>query len=294
MAKVRQAIISDAGVSSRFLPIVKTIPKGMIPIGNKPAMQLQVEECMEAGVEKIIIVCRRDTIDIYNDYFFNHREDLEEFLTGMGKADRFRPVSKLFELPHIEFVLQTENLPYGTAAPLISSKDSLIQGEPFFFLQGDDLVLADKKDCEILNEEYEKDAHYAAYMMVQDVDMDKATPGGMVKFKDGTKDELDFIVEKPKKEDAPSNYLSYGRFLYTWNIWDYMDPKNTGLDGEFWNVDALTALAKDRPVKVVVNQGNWVTNGDPKQWLKAQLLFGIHENSGYSQEIRDYMKELLA
>lgn len=292
MSKVRQAIISDAGVSSRFLPIVKTMPKGMIPIGNKPAMQLQVEECRDAGVEKIVIVCRRDTLDIYNDYFYNRREDLDEFLTKMGKPQRFDPVEDLFDLPHIEFVLQTENLPYGTAAPLISAKDSLFEGEPFYFLQGDDLVFAEKKDCQILKEEYENNSKYSAYMMVQEVDMDKTTPGGMVKFKDGTTDELDYIVEKPKKEDAPSNKQSYGRFLYTWDIWDYMDPANTGLDGEFWNVDALTAMAKEHPVKVVANEGNWVTNGDPKQWLKAQLLYGIN-NPEYGREIRDYVKEIL-
>lgn len=289
--KVRQALISDAGLASRFLPIVKSIPKGLIPIGNKPAMQYQIEECMEAGVEKIIIVTRRDTLDIYKDYFQNERTDLLEFLTKMGKPERFDSVKKIKDFPQIEFVLQDEDLPYGTAAPIISAKSALFEGEPFYFLQGDDLVFAEKRDCQILKEAYEADSSYAGYMMVQDVDMDKATPGGMVKFKDGTIDQLDYIVEKPKKEDAPSNYLSYGRFLYTAKIWDYMDPKNIGLDGEFWNVDALTLMAKENPVKVVINQGNWVTNGDPKQWIKAQLLFATKES--YWNDVKEYAKELI-
>jgi UTP--glucose-1-phosphate uridylyltransferase len=289
--KVKQALITDAGLASRFLPIVKSIPKGLIPIGNKPAMQLQIEECMEGGAEKIIIVCRKDTIDIYKDYFLNERLDLKDFLTKMGKPDRYDSVAKLKDFPEIEFVLQDDNLPYGTAAPIISAKSALTEGEPFFFLQGDDLVFAEKRDCQVLNEAYEADSSYAGYMMVQYVDMDKATPGGMVKFKEGTTDLLDFIVEKPKKEDAPSNYLSYGRFLYTPTIWDYMDPKNIGLDGEFWNVDALTLMAKEKPVKVVINQGNWVTNGDPKQWLKAQLLFATKES--YWEDVKEYAKELI-
>lgn len=272
---VTQAIISDAGVSSRFLPIVKTIPKSMLPIGNKPVIQILVEECLEAGLIEIIIVCREDTKPIYQDYFNNTREDLRIFLTEMNKPERYNYVNKVLDFPEIKFIIQDPELPYGTAAPILSAKHLLKQNEPFVYIQGDDVVLADKGDCSVLVEEYNSNQNYQAFMIAQEVVPERVHLYGSIKFKEGSDEELDFIVEKPKLEEAPSHLVSYGRFLYNYNIFDYMNSERLGKDNELWNVDALTALAKDYPVKVVRNKGEWYTTGDPLNYLKAQIAFGV-------------------
>ncbi|MBR0467998.1 UTP--glucose-1-phosphate uridylyltransferase, partial [Candidatus Saccharibacteria bacterium] len=101
MKTVRKAIITDAGFASRYLPITKTIPKAMVPIGAKPAMQLCVEECMEAGIEEIIIVATPNTMakDIYDNYFHDKAENVRDLLEKQGKSERFEPVEEVLNFP---------------------------------------------------------------------------------------------------------------------------------------------------------------------------------------------------
>ena len=96
MSAIKKAIITDAGFASRYLPITKTIPKAMIPIGAKPVMQLCVEECVEAGIEEIIIVATPNTKskEIYDDYFHNKADNVKLLLDKQGKSDRFKAVAK--------------------------------------------------------------------------------------------------------------------------------------------------------------------------------------------------------
>ena len=103
MSKIKKAIITDAGFASRYLPITKTIPKAMIPIGSKPVMQLCVEECAKAGIEEIIIVATPNTKskEIYDDYFHNPASNVKELLTKQGKTERFEPVQEVLNLPKI-------------------------------------------------------------------------------------------------------------------------------------------------------------------------------------------------
>jgi UTP--glucose-1-phosphate uridylyltransferase len=288
---VKQAIITDAGLASRFLPIVKTIPKSFIPIGSKPIMQILIEECVEADIGRIILVAREETRQVYEDYFTNNCEWLNEELALLGKTERFAPVQEVLDLPEIEIIVQDKNLPYGTAAPVLSAKPYLAQGEPFLLLQGDDVVFAKKRDAQILVEEFQKGENYAGYMMAQHHEFEGRSAIGMIKVRDGTDDELDYIVEKPLKKDSPSSLGSYGRFLYTFKIFDYMNDTRLGVGGELWNVDALTAMAQDHPVKVVRNMGQWITTGDPHNYLKAQIMAGLEGKN--SDELKEFVQSLL-
>ena len=110
-----KAIITDAGFASRYLPITKTIPKAMIPIGPKPVMQLCVEECAEAGIEEIIIVATPNTKsrEIYDDYFHNPALNVKSLLDRQGKSERFEAVEKIMQFPKITVIEQDANLPYG-------------------------------------------------------------------------------------------------------------------------------------------------------------------------------------
>ncbi|MBD3362514.1 NTP transferase domain-containing protein [Candidatus Dojkabacteria bacterium] len=270
---IKQAVISDAGISSRFLPIVKTIPKSFLPIGNKPIIHYLVEECAEAGVEKVIIVAREETKTFFDDYFHNSCDELEELLKNMNKLNRFKSVKNVFDLPKVQVITQDLDLPYGTAAPVISARSYLTEEEPFLFLHADDLVIADNKDCKVLVDEYEENSDYAGYMITEEISLERVHLYGMVKTKGQNKDQLDRIVEKPTQKDTPSLLASYGRFLYKYKIFEYLDIDRLGKDNELWNVDALTAMAQEYPVKVVKNKGTWVTTGDPLNYFKAQILF---------------------
>ncbi len=285
MSAVKKAIITDAGFASRYLPITKTIPKAMIPIGAKPVMQLCVEECVEAGIEEIIIVATPNTKskEIYDDYFHNKAENVKALLDKQGKSDRFEAVEKVLNFPKITVIEQDANLPYGNGSPIVSAKDYVKDEEAFVVLYSDDLILGEG-DVKTLIEDYEKAPNAKAVIAAQEMPEEVWHKYGMIALKEnGT---LSHIVEKPKTPDlAPSNLTSYGRYLLTPEVFDYLVPSNTGLDGELWTVDAITKLAEHGDVVVAHSKGKWITTGDPKNYFLAHLEY-VLSHTDYGDDVR--------
>ena len=269
MSAIKKAIITDAGFASRFLPITKTIPKAMIPIGAKPVMQLCVEECAEAGIEEIIIVATPHTKakEIYEDYFHSPADNVKQLLDSQGKSERFESVQAVLDLPHITVIEQDPALPYGNGSPMVSAKNFVQDEEAFVVLYSDDLILG-SSDVKALIDEYHTHPSAKAIIAAQEMPEEVWRKYGMIALKDnGT---LSHIVEKPKSPDlSPSNLTSYGRYLLTPEIFDYLIPENTGLDNELWTVDAITKLAEHGDVYVARSQGQWITTGDPKNYFAA-------------------------
>lgn len=285
MSAIKKAIITDAGFASRYLPITKTIPKAMIPIGAKPVMQLCVEECVEAGIEEIIIVATPNTKskEIYDDYFHGKADNVKALLEKQGKFERFEAVEKVLNFPKITVIEQDANLPYGNGSPIVSAKEYVKDEEAFVVLYSDDLILG-QGDVKTLIENYEKNPGAKGVIAAQEMPEDVWHKYGMIALKDnGT---LSHIVEKPKTPDlAPSNLTSYGRYLLTPEVFDYLVPSNTGLDGELWTVDAITKLAEHGDVVVARSKGKWITTGDPKNYFLAHLEY-ILNYSDYADDVR--------
>lgn len=290
MAKIKKAIITDAGFASRYLPITKTIPKAMIPIGAKPVMQLCVEECAEAGIEEIIIVATPNTKsrEIYEDYFHNPAENVKALLEKQGKMERFEPVEKVLNFPKITVIEQDASLPYGNGSPIVSAKNYVAGEEAFIVLYSDDLILG-KGDVSTLVKTYEENPNVKAVIAAQEMPEETWSKFGMIALKEnGT---LSHIVEKPKTPDlSPSNLTSYGRYLLTPEIFDYLVPTNTGLDGELWTVDAITKLAETGDVVVAKSEGKWITTGDPKNYFFAHLEY-VLLNTDWGEEIKQFISK---
>ena len=288
MKTVKKAIITDAGFASRYLPITKTIPKAMIPIGAKPVMQLCVEECVEAGIEEIIIVATPNTKsrEIYDDYFHNKAENVKSLLEKQGKAERFEPVAEVLDFPKITVIEQDPTLPYGNGSPIVSAKQFVEGEDAFVVLYSDDLILG-KSDVKTLIEHYAEHPEAKAVIAAQEMPEEVWNKYGMIALKDnGT---LSHIVEKPKTPDlSPSNLTSYGRYLLTPEVFEYLVPSNTGLDGELWTVDAITKLAETGDVIVARSEGKWITTGDPKNYFMAHLEY-VMRNTDYADEVRDFV-----
>lgn len=280
-----KAIITDAGFASRYLPITKTIPKAMIPIGAKPVMQLCVEECAEAGIEEIIIVATPNTKskEIYEDYFHNPSENVKILLDKQGKQDRFRPVEDILNFPKITVIEQDPTLPYGNGSPVVSAKKFVENDDAFVVLYSDDLILGEG-DVKTLIETYHERPEAKAVIAAQEMPEEVWNRYGMIALRDnGT---LSHIVEKPKTPDlSPSNLTSYGRYLLTPEVFDYLTPSNTGLDDELWTVDAITKLAENGDVIIAKSKGKWLTTGDPKNYFLALLEFMLSQ-TGYTPEIK--------
>lgn len=285
MTAVKKAIITDAGFASRYLPITKTIPKAMVPIGAKPVMQLCVEECVEAGIEEIIIVATPNTKakEIYDDYFHGKADNVKLLLDKQGKSDRFKAVAEVLDFPKITVIEQDASLPYGNGSPIVSAKDYVKDEEAFVVLYSDDLILGEG-DVKTLIEDYEKNPTAKGVIAAQEMPEDVWHKYGMIALKpNGT---LSHIVEKPKTPDlAPSNLTSYGRYLLTPEVFDYLVPSATGLDGELWTVDAITKLAEHGDVVVAKSKGQWITTGDPKNYFLAHLEY-VMRYTDYADDVR--------
>ena len=271
--KPTKAVITDAGFASRFLPITKTIPKAMLPLGPKPIMQYVVEECVAGGINDIIIVCTPEGKRIYEDYFSNPCEKIYKQLASQNKLDRFESVREVLDIADITVIEQDPELPYGNDSPIASAKPYLKDDEAFVALYSDDLIFG-QGDVQTLIETYAANPEAKAVITAQEMPKEVWKKYGMIALKDEAKHTLSHIVEKPAKpEDSPSNLTSYGRYLLTPEVFAHLEPTNTGLDNELWTVDAITKLAKSGDVIVTNSKGKWLTTGDPANFYAAYQEF---------------------
>jgi len=268
--KPTKAVITDAGFASRFLPITKTIPKAMMPMGAKPVMQLVMEECVEAGIRDVIIVATKEGKAVYEDYFYNPVEQVYKQLEAQDKLDRFESVREVLNMANVTVIEQDAVLPYGNGSPVASARPYLNDDEAFLVLYSDDLIVGGQGDVKTLVEAYDKCPDAKAIIASQEMPEEVWHKYGMIAMKDQEKRTLSHIVEKPKTAaDSPSNLTSYGRYLLTPEIFEYLIPKNTGLDDELWTVDAITKLAEVGDVFVIPSKGRWLTTGDPMNYFAA-------------------------
>ena len=286
MKRPTKAIITDAGFASRYLPITKTVPKAMLPIGNRPIMQLVVEECAEAGIKEIIIVATSEGKPIYEDYFYNSVAHIRRQLASQGKEDRYSAVREVLDLPKIIVIEQDQDLPYGNGSPIVSAKNYIADDEAFLVMYSDDVVFG-KSDARSLMEAYDDNPDAKAIVAAQEVELSEVDKYGIFQLKDG--DKLDYIIEKPSAKDAPSTLASYGRYLLTPEVFSHLDVKNTGLDNELWTVDAITKMAGEGDVIVVPTEGKWVTTGDPKNYFLAHIQY-VKDNEDYGDTVIDLVK----
>ena len=283
-----KAIITDAGCASRYLPITKTLPKSMLPIGAKPIMQLVVEECAEAGIKEIILVATSEGKAVYEDYFNNAAIKIKKQLHSQGKDNRYQPVAEVLDLPKITIIEQDSSYPYGNGSPIASARKFIQDDEAFVVLYADDVVFG-SSDVETLIDAYTTHPEAKAIIIAQEMPKEVLNKYGIIKLADAQKRTLDNIVEKPNIEDAPSNLTSYGRYLLTREVFDYLKPKNTGLDNELWTVDAITKMAEHGEVLVEKTKGEWMTTGDPKNYFLAHLKY-VLDNEDYADDVKAAIK----
>jgi UTP--glucose-1-phosphate uridylyltransferase len=281
-----KAIITDAGYASRYLPIAKTIPKGMLPIGNRPIMQFCVEECVQAGITHIIIVATPEGKPIYEDYFNNSVNHIRKQLIARGSDERYSAVQEVLDFPKITVITQDPVLPYGNGAPIVSARDYIQDDEAFVALYSDDVVFGGS-DVQTLIEAFK--AHDDAYgvVMAQEIDPKEVAKYGIFQLKNGN--QLDYIMEKPEVGEAPSSLASYGRYLLTPDVFDELVPINTGKDNELWTVDAITRIAKKHPVYVEKTNGRWMTTGDPKNYFMTHLRY-VLDHEDYASDVKKILE----
>jgi UTP--glucose-1-phosphate uridylyltransferase len=284
MKKMKKAIVAVAGSGTRFLPATKSMPKEMLPIIDKPIIQLVVEELVEAGIEDIILVTKYDKKTL-EDHFDNSYA-LEIELEKTGKIEYLKEVRRIAELANFIYVRQKG--PYGNGTPLLSAA-SLIQNEDFVMCFGDDLVKSKVSFTKQMIDDYDK--HGCPLIGVQEVPPNQVNRYGIVEFKENS-NQIKSIIEKPEINEAPSNLASFGRMILNQEIIEILRETKLGKGNELWLVDAIKQYIDSGKhfYAKKVEDGEWLTTGDPLNHLKATLKYAM-DRDDIKGELYSYIKK---
>lgn len=268
--KIRKAIIPAAGLGTRFLPATKAMPKEMLPIVDKPTIQYIIEEAVASGIEDIIIVTGKGKRAI-EDHFDSSFE-LEQNLLEKQKFDLLTEVQKCSNMVDIHYIRQKEPKGLGHA---IWCARKFIGNEPFAVLLGDDIVRAEKPCLQQMMELFER--HHASIIGVQHVADDDVSRYGIV---DGFQKEerlynINHLVEKPKKEDAPSNLAIMGRYILTPRIFEILSNQVPGAGGEIQLTDAIAELNRYESVFAYEFTGTRFDVGEKLGFIQTTIDYAL-------------------
>jgi len=285
--KVKRAVITAAGLGTRFLPATKNLPKEMLPIVDTPIIHYVVAECVEAGIEDIIVVIRPGNEAVMN--YFTPNKQLEKSLAEAGKEKQLEKYSRVVNEANFIFVHQKPDLPYGNGSPILTVK-SLVKDEPFVVCWGDDLLLnpGGVGGVKQVVDSYVEHEDAYGVMGTTEVSKEEMTRYGMVELVGGGSGKIQRIVEKPRLEEVTSNLAEFGRMVLAPEIFEYLVESNTGKDGELWLMDSIEKLLVNKPVYAKKIQGEFLTTGDPLRFLKASFKYAMQR-----EELAGDLKEFL-
>jgi len=284
MKPIKKAIVAVAGSGTRLLPATKCMPKEMLPIINKPIIQLVVEELVAAGIEDIILVTKWDKKPLEDH--FDHNWALIAELKKAGKEKQLEDMKKISELANFIYVRQKG--PYGNGTPVLSAAN-LVKDEPFMYIWGDDLVKSKVPFAKQMVDDYNKTGHLL--IGVQEVPKSEVHRYGIVKLKKGGM-QIEGIVEKPSPSETPSRYADFGRMILNQEIIDILKSTPLGKGNELWIVDAIDEYLRrgGEFYAKKVEGGEWLTTGDPANYLKAILEYAW-DDKDLRKEIKKFLKK---
>ncbi len=284
-----KGVITIAGYGTRFLPASKAIPKEMVPIAGVPLIQYHVESLVAAGIREIIIVVRGGSSDVVQHHFAP-APDLEAYLERTGKRALLERIQALTRLAEIIFVRQPETLPYGNASPALAARPWLTPGEPFYYMFGDDIMIADVPVPRQLLDAYHR-YRPAAVLATQWVPAPEHLLYGCIEFQPGSDRVMKRIIEKPEPDQAPSNWVQVGHFVFTPQLFEVLQGNELGKNGELWMADAVDRLAARATVIAQPIEGLWMAAGDPLRQLKANIEMSLRQ-PGMRDDLLAYLRAL--
>ena len=284
--KIKKAIIPAAGLGTRFLPATKAQPKEMLPIVDKPTIQYIVEEAVKSGIEDIIIVSGRGKRAIEDH--FDKSYELEDQLIKKDKMKMLEEIQDISNLADIHYIRQKEAKGLGHA---IATAKKFIGNEPFAVLLGDDIVKTEGTPAlKQLTEAFEK--YRGSVVGVQQVPESEVSKYGVVAPQGSTSEpnlmQVSDLVEKPKKEEAPSNYAIMGRYVLTPEIFDILETLPPGAGGEIQLTDAIKELNKKQAVYACEFSGDRYDVGDKFGFIKATIEFAL-DRPDLKGQLEDYL-----
>ena len=270
---IRKAVFPAAGLGTRFLPATKAQPKEMLPLVDKPIIQYGVEEALQSGVSNIILVTGRGKNAIEDH--FDVSVELESFLESRGKREQLEEVRKISNLINFAYVRQGEPLGLGHAV-LVTRE--LVGDEPFAVILGDDVIDANPPALKQMTDVFERvngpvlavervpREEISSYGVIA-VEPDASLPAGVYKVRD--------LVEKPSREEAPSDLAIIGRYILTPDIFDSLEATGKDRTGEIQLTNGLRDLLRHRPIYACEIDGVRHDTGNKLGYLKAVVYFAL-------------------
>lgn len=265
--KVKTGVIAAAGSGTRMLPVTLGYPKELLPVINKPAIQLIIEEFIDAGVEKIVLVTGENSMPLHRQYKLDN-------LPPRGKYNALDEF--VDKLSGIEIVFEPQAGPYGNGTPLLVAHPHIPEGEGFIYAYGDDILKTKTSFAKQLIDLHNETG--ALVVGTQEVAWEDVVRYGIVEFKENSREMAD-VVEKPAREEAKSNLAMFGRFLLSTEIIQILSEIPLGKSNELWLTDSVREYIRrgGRVVAQPVVDGEWVTIGDPVNYLQTVIEYALED-----------------
>ena len=292
--KIRKAVIPAAGFGTRFLPQTKAMPKEMLPVVDKPIIQYIVEELVDAGIKDIILVTgyHKRTIE---DHFDRPSMELVENLRmgGEKKLPLLQETERISDMANFIYVRQKG--PYGNGTPLLNVRH-IVGDEPFIYTWSDDFIKASPTRFRQLIEIYEEyDCSVLASIKAKkDEDYERYGFAGGNEIRDGLID-VKTIIEKPGKENAPSDLANVSGSIFTPDVFDYLDQavENLNEGDELYYNDLLKLMLHDgkRVLAAEIKDGKYYDTGNKLEYLKTVVEFAL-EHPEIKDKFSAYLKRV--
>lgn len=290
MKQPTKAIICAAGMGTRFLPQTKSMPKEMLPIIDRPVIQIIVEQAVKAGVTEVIIVTSSTKRSIEDHFDRNY--ELESELVESGKTDKAKQIRDIAEMANFVYIRQ-KGVPKGNSRPVLNARHLIEADEPFFVFFADDFFRSDVAWPLQLKEAYNKTGKSAISLI--EIDKKDSDKYGMVVTGKKVSDrifEIKSLVEKPGPEKTPSNLASVGSYLFTPDVWSILEEEKVGKNGEIGIADSIDELAAKEGVCGCFIDGIWHDTGDQLKYLETLVDMAL-ESPKYSEGFKDYLHKRL-
>ena len=287
--KVRKAVFPAAGLGTRFLPATKAQPKEMLVLVDKPVIQYGVEEAVESGVNHILIVTGRGKNAIEDH--FDVAVELESFLEQRGKTALLEEVRKITQLIKVAYVRQGE--PLGLGHAVLVTKD-LVGDETFAVILGDDVIDATPPALKQMIDVHERVG--GPVLAVERVPPEDVSSYGVVAIEEGEDHgrgvyRITDLVEKPRREEAPSNLAIIGRYILTPDIFPALEATARDRTGEIQLTNGLRRLLRERPIYACEIEGVRHDTGNKLGFLKALVYFALRRPD-LAEPFRKYLETL--
>ncbi len=287
MKKVKKVIMPVAGFGTRFLPATKSQPKEMLTVIDKPVIQYLVEDAVSAGIEEVIFVTSRGKGAIENH--FDHYFELEKTLIEKNKPELLEEVRKVESLADFAYVRQALPLGDGHA---VNCASHLVFDEAVLVVFGDTLYDAEISPAQQVIDAYQKYGH--TIIGLSEVNPDEVSQFGVIDGEDLGDGiyKITKFMEKPKKEEAPSNLVQVGINVITPEVFEILKDMKDGKSGEIRLADAYEImLEKNIPLYGKKIEGEWLDTGNKLNFVKATLKVGLkHEELG--EDFKKLIKEI--